>query len=265
MKKLLLVFLFIPAGLLGQTYVPFISTTDSSDVWLDINSCSDFDCFYTYNNQYTIDGDTTIGGIQYSKVYISYRHEEGSIESQWCNESLNYFDHYFGALRESQKQVFLIPAFADVTFEYMAYDFNLGVGDTVPSPIQFGASGAENRIVGSIDSVMVFGAYRKRFILSGNGSIVEGIGASTGLFNPLLQISSGCYFALNCYSENGVSDYFTSDCTVPLSIDALSQENKSAHLVRIVDYLGRETEFKPYTPLIYIYSDGTTKRVFKAE
>lgn len=36
-------------------------------------------------------------------------------------------------------------------------------------------------------------------------------------------------------------------------------------LVKIVDFMGRETEFKPNTPLIYIYSDGTRERVLKFE
>ena len=33
-------------------------------------------------------------------------------------------------------------------------------------------------------------------------------------------------------------------------------------LVKILDHMGRETEFKSNTPLIYVYSDGTTEKVF---
>jgi alkanesulfonate monooxygenase SsuD/methylene tetrahydromethanopterin reductase-like flavin-dependent oxidoreductase (luciferase family) len=40
---------------------------------------------------------------------------------------------------------------------------------------------------------------------------------------------------------------------------------KSNEVVRIIDLMGRETEFKPNTPLIYIYSDGSTERVFHSE
>lgn len=36
-------------------------------------------------------------------------------------------------------------------------------------------------------------------------------------------------------------------------------------LVMIVDFMGRETKFKPNTPLIFIYSDGTRERVMKIE
>jgi len=36
-------------------------------------------------------------------------------------------------------------------------------------------------------------------------------------------------------------------------------------LVRVLDFMGRETEVKPNTPLIFIYSDGTRERVMKIE
>lgn len=36
-------------------------------------------------------------------------------------------------------------------------------------------------------------------------------------------------------------------------------------LVKIIDYLGRETEDKPNTHLIYVYSDGTTEKVYRME
>jgi hypothetical protein len=36
-------------------------------------------------------------------------------------------------------------------------------------------------------------------------------------------------------------------------------------LVHIIDVMGKETEGKPNTLLIYIYSDGTTEKVFRVE
>jgi hypothetical protein len=41
--------------------------------------------------------------------------------------------------------------------------------------------------------------------------------------------------------------------------------NNNKELVKIVDLMGREVSFKPNTPLIYIYSDGTRERVLKLE
>lgn len=48
-----------------------------------------------------------------------------------------------------------------------------------------------------------------------------------------------------------------------VGIEELFQTEKE--LIKIVDFLGRETEFNPNTPLIFIYSDGTRERVMKLE
>ena len=34
------------------------------------------------------------------------------------------------------------------------------------------------------------------------------------------------------------------------------------NLIKIVDFLGRETNYRTDIPLIYIYDDGTVKKVF---
>jgi hypothetical protein len=36
-------------------------------------------------------------------------------------------------------------------------------------------------------------------------------------------------------------------------------------LIKIIDLMGRESENRPNTVLIYIYSDGSTKKVFKVD
>lgn len=41
--------------------------------------------------------------------------------------------------------------------------------------------------------------------------------------------------------------------------------NTSKNLIKIVDMMGRETSFKPNTPLIYVYDDGSTEKVFTIE
>jgi len=38
------------------------------------------------------------------------------------------------------------------------------------------------------------------------------------------------------------------------------KEKDTKQLIKIVDVLGRETPFKPYTPLLYIYNDGSVER-----
>ena len=59
---------------------------------------------------------------------------------------------------------------------------------------------------------------------------------------------------------------FSLDCANACSIVGVEElSNTPKELLKITDLIGREVTFKPNTPLIYIYSDGTTERVFKME
>ena len=52
------------------------------------------------------------------------------------------------------------------------------------------------------------------------------------------------------------------------SDEAFVQEvchNQARELVKIIDLTGRETEFRPNCPLIYIYNDGTHQSVMKSD
>lgn len=55
---------------------------------------------------------------------------------------------------------------------------------------------------------------------------------------------------------------FSASILDPVGINDITN-NPDRELVGIVDLLGRETSFKYNTTLIYIYSDGTTERIFK--
>ena len=67
------------------------------------------------------------------------------------------------------------------------------------------------------------------------------------------NIEPQMYFSENC---NYPSDCFTN------TMDELTTSN---NLIQILDMMGRETSFKPNTPLIYVYDDGTTEKVFTIE
>ena len=41
--------------------------------------------------------------------------------------------------------------------------------------------------------------------------------------------------------------------------------NVPKNLTKILDLMGRETTFKPNTPLIYVYDDGSIEKVFSVE
>lgn len=65
--------------------------------------------------------------------------------------------------------------------------------------------------------------------------------------------SGSCADTSACYAVNA------------LGIDDFSWIQQEKTLIEIVDYLGRKTEFKLNTPLIFIYSDGTRVKVMKMD
>ena len=56
---------------------------------------------------------------------------------------------------------------------------------------------------------------------------------------------------------------FSTDCDNTCSVGITELTNSPKQLLKIVDLMGRETEFKTNTPLIYIYSDGSSETVFE--
>lgn len=70
-----------------------------------------------------------------------------------------------------------------------------------------------------------------------------------------------CYFYIDdvCVSSDSLECSFE----VNLNIEEFNMEEK--FVIKIYDTLGRETEDKPNTLLIYIYSDGTSEKVFRVE
>ena len=57
---------------------------------------------------------------------------------------------------------------------------------------------------------------------------------------------------------------FTANGSGQIGLDEISSIGEK-ELIKIVDFMGRETEYVPNIPLIYIYSDGTRERVLKLE
>lgn len=68
-------------------------------------------------------------------------------------------------------------------------------------------------------------------------------------------------YALTLDADSGIDPF----CN-PVGVQTLASDNKSDRkLVKIIDYLGRETQLKLNTPLIKIYDDGSVERVFVIE
>ncbi|RCL76925.1 MAG: hypothetical protein DBW72_00790, partial [Flavobacteriales bacterium] len=60
---------------------------------------------------------------------------------------------------------------------------------------------------------------------------------------------------------------FSEDCGDDCSSSTviINELSTSKNLIQILDMMGRETTFKPNTPLIYVYDDGSIEKVFSVE
>jgi hypothetical protein len=79
-----------------------------------------------------------------------------------------------------------------------------------------------------------------------------------------IEVDDVAYSAANwtTYIDAGVT--FSTDCNNACSTVGISEySNQPRKLIRILDLLGRETNFKPNTPLIYQYDDGSVEKVIR--
>jgi hypothetical protein len=156
------------------------------------------------DEQLMINGDdTTIHGIVYKKimrrVFDTMVDKNANYELPYYNKPANRIDKYYAAIREDNKKVYVrYTELYDTTQEALLYDFNLDIGDTTP---MYGV------IIG-IDSVQVFGHFRKRFIVYNDYASVkdtthyiEGIGIlEEGLIRRYLGQFGG--YAFICFNQN---------------------------------------------------------------
>lgn len=80
--------------------------------------------------------------------------------------------------------------------------------------------------------------------------------------NPTSSGGVGTYGAYYFIDDVRVEHYRDSN---EVSIDIIEFNKKERTLVKVLDFMGRETNYKPNTPLIFIYSDGTRERILKIE
>lgn len=70
---------------------------------------------------------------------------------------------------------------------------------------------------------------------------------------------------LNAHVNNGGLCLYTQTTGQNCTLGIIELPNSDRELFQIIDFMGRETQFKPNIPLIFIYSDGTRERVIKLE
>ena len=106
-------------------------------------------------------------------------------------------------------------------------------------------------------------------IANGNNNVF-GFGDYLFSVNPSLnciQVDDAAWSTANWTINIDPQQYFSEDCDYPSDCftTSLTELTTSKNLIQILDMMGSETSFKPNTPLIYVYDDGSTEKVFKIE
>ncbi len=215
---------------IAQNYVPFpTSNAVWYETWGEISSGNgSMQTLYNF-----IDGDTIINNLLYHKIYTA----SGWYQSPWAfgfpppfilPSVFNYTGFYTGAIREdSSKHVFYWPLFQNPPIhEYLLYDFNLIVGDTLSDSLYNIQEPFVFHTVYSIDSIFDGFIYRKRYVLNSPSYktfLIEGIGSTRGLIQSINPFFEG-WASLLCFSEDTIPKY--SDLNFNLcSLTAIEENN----------------------------------------
>ncbi len=167
-----------------------------------------FPCHYVYYFHYYISGDTLINAEAYKKINSSFKLIHVFMwnpTSPTIPPPTSAPGGYVGALRDDPPSGKVWFVFKGTTTVSLLYDYNLVTGDTLKGCLSIGGGFNTEMIVASVDSVLLGNQYRKRWIfnpcnisMSGNyitPYIIEGIGSSAGLIEPL------CTYAIDWYTR----------------------------------------------------------------
>lgn len=183
MKRILLTSIFASLTILVSSQ----SFLQENKTW-NVVECMNFSGCGT--RSFRIIGDTTIGQVDYKKLYSTN-------DTTFTNWNL------YGAMRENNNQVFIYNSYLDS--EELLYDFNLTVGDTfstiVNTPDYIDCS--IDIVVSSIDTVILENNEpRQRFTFSGE-QWISGVGSLYGLiYVGVDQCIFDMYYDLSCCHEN---------------------------------------------------------------
>ncbi|MEI8273538.1 MAG: T9SS type A sorting domain-containing protein, partial [Paludibacter sp.] len=181
--------------------------------WSEVKYLTDNSCWTNlYNNkyQYFLNGDTTLNGKSYKKVFNRYLFES----SPGSGKIL--YNTYQGAIREENGKIFaLLNNRYNISGEFLLYDFTVGLGDTIKSNISkdCGCQLAHSLVVTKIDTIILLnGEKRKKIHLDRSPDWIEGIGSVSSLFYDAFPLCTCLEIPhLTCFKQNDISLYNT-DC-----------------------------------------------------
>ncbi len=204
MKKILhLILTTITISVNGQTsvYHPFPVTNGN---WV-YQYYDDFHMPTNIYGGYQITGDTIMSGINYKII--------SGCGAQWFCD--------IGGIRENNKIIYFRPDTAST--EYVLYDFNKTVGDTIIHPYGGAVCSNDTVIIMQEDSVQCSDGYHRQLLLSSSAIWIEGIGSMSYLLSPCNVLCVSGNDVLQCMSgDSGFAYPFGStSCFVSVSENTL--------------------------------------------
>ena len=149
----------------------------------------------------------------WNNVYYDFEtvFENGKTSFCFRNDTLNKKVY----VRELSREVYFNEGSQDGIKEFLWYDFNLNIGDTLGDKTTFYDNDSEIFTVDSIDSIPFCDGYRKRYLIESSGmnygnwdTIIEGQGAGLGIFwDNWSYYFEPCQFPYITYHEKGCGDF----------------------------------------------------------
>ncbi|MFI5134289.1 MAG: T9SS type A sorting domain-containing protein [Chitinophagales bacterium] len=173
-----------------------------------------------------LEGDTVLGGKTYARLFETNQNTITVIDS-----TIFYPRHFIGGLREEDRIVYFYNP--DSSEEHTAFNFNLGVGDTV-AYVYHPLLGYYYVTISAIDSVQLLDeTFRRRFnfLPPFADYYIEGIGSSYGIlpeYTPPSGLGSVSY-QLTYFKDHGEPLYHesaTEECSVMTSVLEVPETNK---------------------------------------
>lgn len=192
----------------AQEYIPI---PDTLAIWRQSFSAMNYLTRYQIFTAEKIDIDS----FTYTTLKITgYTEEYGNIR--------NFADSLYGYFRNdtANKTVYFRESLDD-TEDKVLYEFNLEVGDTIPS---YWHGNNWVNVIDSIDTVWMFGQARKRwsfidysFIPGASGAIVEGVGSIHGFTWGLTVPYEPAWSMIQCFSYKDSA--YTFEGTLPPNLE----------------------------------------------
>ena len=188
----------------SQTYIPIPldSTIWKVRYWVShpwpYTGC---ECYMT---EYT-DGDTIINSKTYTIIKRFNAPNCNQCAGAWIERAIVRQD-------SAERKVYII--LPDSTNEHVLYDFSQTAGDTCNSILYPDPFACGQLIISSVDSVLINSKYHRRLnlqggcLISGNASLIEGVGSTLGFLEKLLIFESGTnLICAHQYKTTNISIY----------------------------------------------------------